>query len=510
MVAKKCVKCKKNITKKVPGLECSRCEVIIHADPACSKLSNKQLNTLKNVPGIEWSCDECLKNISRRSSFVIPEDDGDDEDYEPGSSGGIQAIDAKKLVQDISREVKKTFREEIGNLENSLDYLSEQLTTLEQSINKQDSRIKELENKNHDLYNKNKNLELRVTVLEQGLKDFEQKSLSNSLEIAGLPDIMPNNVHATIEALVSKLDVENKDIQFAQRLPGSKDKPGPILVELRSKILQQQWIDASRNKCVTVGMVVSDAPKEKADERFFVREALTKHQKTLLFNAKTQLLNKSCQYVWCKNGKGKKGGGIMIYVRNHLRFTLVQQKTNTFESLSGIIKINSSPNVIVCAIYRPPSTNKNLFVNELSKYITKFELKHNLILIGDTNIDLKTSNSYKDSYLEALSERGLMCGISDYTRIETRKGIITKSCLDHIFARFPTLHPFSAVLDVALADHRGVIFACVNDVPLTPELIQGETKKMVDYGVFYKELKNMDWSKYRDINSPDEKSTRHR
>ncbi|KOB62415.1 Uncharacterized protein OBRU01_25088, partial [Operophtera brumata] len=80
MPNKKCVKCKKNITKKGPGIECSRCDKVVHADPACSKLSNKQLNTIRNSPGIEWSCEECLQNLSRRSSFVIPDDDGDDEE----------------------------------------------------------------------------------------------------------------------------------------------------------------------------------------------------------------------------------------------------------------------------------------------------------------------------------------------------------------------------------------------------------------------------------------------
>ncbi|CAB3258336.1 unnamed protein product [Arctia plantaginis] len=162
MVVKKCFKCNKNITKRVPGLECSRCEVCVHADPACSKLSNKQLKTLKNSPGIEWSCEDCLSNISRRSSFIIPEDDDEDEDSEPDRNGKTQIIDAKKLVEDISREVKKTFREEMRNLENSLDFFSEQLTNMEQSLKKQDNKIKELENKNSDLLNKNKNLELRV------------------------------------------------------------------------------------------------------------------------------------------------------------------------------------------------------------------------------------------------------------------------------------------------------------------------------------------------------------
>lgn len=140
--------------------------------------------------------------------------------------------------------------------------------------------------------------------------------------------------------------------------------------------------------------------------------------------------------------ESRKGGGIIIYVRNHLKFTTIQHKTYTFENLTGSIKLSTGQNVVLSAIYRPPSKNKNLFVNELSKYISKFELKNNFLLTGDINIDLKTSSSVKDAYIGALSERGLMCGITDYTRIEIRQNIITKSCIDHIFARFPTFRHF--------------------------------------------------------------------
>lgn len=328
MVLKKCVKCKKNITKKAPGIECSRCDKIVHADPTCSKLSNKQLNTLRNSSGIEWSCEDCLKNISRRSSFVIPDDDGDDEDAEEYAENA-QVIDTKKLVQDISREVKKTFREEIGTLENSLEYLSDQLTTMEQSVKRQDSKIKDLENKNHDLTNKNKNLELRVTVLEQGIKDFEQKSLTTTLEIAGLPDIPLNEVRNLVETVASKLNMEENNIQSSQRLPGTKEKPGPILVELKSKIFQQQWIDAGKEKSLTVGQLVPDVVKEKADDRVYIREALTKFQKSLLYNAKTQLLNKSCQFVWCKNGKvcaRKTGNSKIHYIRTMHDITQIEKQ----------------------------------------------------------------------------------------------------------------------------------------------------------------------------------------
>lgn len=305
MVVKKCLKCKKNITKKIPGLECSRCDKIIHADPACSKLSNKQLNTLRNSPGIEWCCEDCLKNSSRRSSYVIPDEDGDEES-ETGSFAQLHTIDTRKLVQDISRELKKTFREEIGNLESSLDYLSEQFATMELSIKNQDTLIKNLENKNQDLINKNKNLELRMSVLELEVNGFEQKALATTLEVAGLPEISSCDVDKVLQSVATKLNMNTCDILSTQCVPGSKSKPGAILVEMKTKVARRKWIDASREKCLTTVQIIPEVSKETADKRVFIREALTKHFKTLLYNAKARL-SKSFQFIWCKDGR--------IYVR---------------------------------------------------------------------------------------------------------------------------------------------------------------------------------------------------
>lgn len=338
MVLKKCVKCNKNITKKVPGLECSRCDKTVHADPVCSKLSNKQLNTIRNSTGIEWSCDECVRNISRRSSFIIPEDDGDDDDNE-NFSVNAQAFNSKKLVQDISREIKRTFREEISTLESSLEFLSEQFTTMEQSLKKQDHIIKELETKNYDLQNKNKNLELRVTVLENDLKDIEQKSLSTSLEIASLPEIPSKDIGKVIKNIASYLEVDGEDIQSSQLLPGTKEKPRSLFIRFKTKKTQRQWIDASKKKCLTIGLLMADVDKEIANNRVYIREALTKYYKTLLYNAKTQLLNKSCQYVWCRDGKvcaRKSSNSKIHYIRCNKDIDLIhKQYLNKFEKESS-------------------------------------------------------------------------------------------------------------------------------------------------------------------------------
>lgn len=328
MPLKKCSTCKKNITKKAPGLECSRCNRTVHAEPTCSKLTNKQLNTLRNATSIEWSCEECTQNISRRSSFIIPEEDADDESDSGHIIGSQPTLDTRKLVQDLNREFKKTLREEIRNLETSLEFLSDQINTMENTLKNQDNRIKSLENKNQELSNKNKNLELKLAVLEQGMQKFEQKTLSTSLEIAGLPDVPTQELNKVITTIATKLDVEESDVQTTRRIMANRDKPGLLLMEMKSHSARNKWIAASKEKRITAGAVLPGISKDKADSRIFIREALTKPMKTLLYITKQELRDKF-QFVWFKDGNvcaRKTNDSKIYYIRSPADIKLIKEQ----------------------------------------------------------------------------------------------------------------------------------------------------------------------------------------
>lgn len=67
---------------------------------------------------------------------MIPEDDGEENDSELEDTV-VHSFSTKQLVQDISREIKKTFREEISQLEASLGFVSDQLSAIEETVRKQ-------------------------------------------------------------------------------------------------------------------------------------------------------------------------------------------------------------------------------------------------------------------------------------------------------------------------------------------------------------------------------------
>lgn len=308
----KCDICKKNITKTTPGLECSKCERIVHLNPKCTGLTNKQIVALKAASSLEWTCHECQQESPRRnSSIIIPEDDGEEDDTP------VQ-INAKSLLSNITKEVEKAIKSEMAQLSDSLQFHSDKLDEAMESMEAFKQTIKALERKNTELMNKNNNLETRVGVLEQRLQEIEQEKLSNYVEIANVPTQNNEDVKLLVDSIALKLNQPKEQIKSARRLHGWKEQSANILVELKDEDVQENWITAAKSVKPTVSDVL---PSEKNNINVvYVREAMTKHHKQLFWNAKQELkINHHFKYVWFKRGlvkARKEDGGKVSILRN--------------------------------------------------------------------------------------------------------------------------------------------------------------------------------------------------
>ncbi|KAI5639565.1 reverse transcriptase (RNA-dependent DNA polymerase) domain-containing protein [Phthorimaea operculella] len=122
-----------------------------------------------------------------------------------------------------------------------------------------------------------------------------------------------------------------------------------------------------------------------------------------------------------------------------------------------------------------------------------------MIFIGDTNFDLKSGDTVTKAYMNVLSAQGLVRGISDYTRVELRKGIVTKSCIDHIFVRSRIQDVYCGALGTKLADHRMVAVAMtigpqIQDVPVFARKINNR--------LLMQALAEVDWESCLKFNCP--------
>lgn len=299
----KCDVCDKTITKKSPGLECNKCSRIVHANQLCTGLSSKQLSALRNADTLEWTCQECHKDSPRRKSFVVPEDDEEDED-EPyinkvtdGGSSGIS-----KLIKDISSEVKKAVKKEIATVNESLSSCCKKMDDMMHTLEEYNGKIKELEKKNIHLANQNTHLELKVDALEQQVRNFEQQQLNNTCEIAGIPELKDENLKVLTDKIATKLKLDEKDNYTVRRLSGRNGKEGVIQIRFSKENQVDSWIRAARKEIITVEDVISGANPNISKTKVMVRRALTSANKNLLWQAKTKLKD-TFKYVWFQDGR---------------------------------------------------------------------------------------------------------------------------------------------------------------------------------------------------------------
>ncbi|XP_069355660.1 FK506-binding protein 15-like isoform X2 [Maniola hyperantus] len=302
----KCDLCKKSITKSMPGVECSKCERIVHLNTRCSGLSNKQIAALKAASSLEWTCLECQRDTPRRnSSVIIPEDD-EEEDETP-----VQ-INAKKLLSNITKEVEKAIKNEMRELNESLQFHSAKLDEVVECIDAFKQTIKALERKNVELTNKNNNLETRVGALEQRLQEIEQEKLTKYIEIANVPYQSTEVVSKLVEKVALMLKQPLEGIKSTRRLQGKGDQPAIIKVELKDEEVQDTWIAAAKKTKTTVADI---CPSERSNNNIvYIREAMTKTNKTILWEAKQELKSKqNFKYLSTVDGTGVRKNLFKVY-----------------------------------------------------------------------------------------------------------------------------------------------------------------------------------------------------
>lgn len=195
--------------------------------------------------------------------------------------------------------------------------------------------------------------------------------------------------------------------------------------------------------------------------------------------------------------KNRKGGGIMLYVKNKHKFTQYKTPTLNFECIAGKFTANSY-SLFLCAVYRPPNTNKKLFVQELDITLNRFTCS-DCVVLGDINVNLKTETPINKAYLDVMYGHGLSCGITDFTRIEELQNKTTKTCIDHIFVRSRMRDVYCAALGTVLADHRLTTVTLVgySTIQAAPSYVTRYDNSKLNI-----ELEKIDWQPTKYNSSP--------
>lgn len=141
--------------------------------------------------------------------------------------------------------------------------------------------------------------------------------------------------------------------------------------------------------------------------------------------------------------------GLIAYIKTTLEVTVEEPLLLGCNCL--LIKIN--PDIIVMAIYRPPSQNMDIFLDSLSATLSKISCHKNIILLGDININIAPgkTETHAHNYLNICTFHGLLPAHNHPTH---QSG----SCLDHIIIK--TKSPSKTfITNSSLTDHQAILLS---------------------------------------------------
>ena len=203
-----------------------------------------------------------------------------------------------------------------------------------------------------------------------------------------------------------------------------------------------------------------------------------------------------------RNDRDVNGGGVAIYVKASLPEPTVKIKNENLELISlEIAPQHAKPFLVVCW-YRAPTAD-DAFEN-LREVLKNLDRDGNeIILVGDTNCDLKSNQSSNANKLKAIySEYQLEQLIKSYTRVavttnERNEQNISKTLIDHFSTTSPKYILKADVLELGMVDHYLVYgIRKVNAWRVKnkkPKVLETRCMSNYDRALFRNDLQQIDW-----------------
>ena len=201
-------------------------------------------------------------------------------------------------------------------------------------------------------------------------------------------------------------------------------------------------------------------------------------------------------------------GGVALFVRDSIDFSIVKYETKTFESVIIEIKTHSKDTTIVGTIYRPPGGNLVDFNEEYESLLTKLVHKNNksIILAGDFNINLlhHCRHSETENFLNTMYAHKMLPMI----KRPTRYGDCSATLIDNIFTNILGEHHISGIILDDLSDHLPIFFVSQDQQSLInngKKYITTVSRTINDSTItdLSQKLQDLDWSMLQD-KDPDE------
>ena len=225
-------------------------------------------------------------------------------------------------------------------------------------------------------------------------------------------------------------------------------------------------------------------------------------QETWIKNDKNNFLNMNDYHpIISKSRSTKRGGGVAFYLKSNFKFEVLNSLSEfiegQFESLFIKVHLDKNKFKILGNIYKPPNSNIKLFNTIFFKILGKLEVEYKnaeeIILSGDTNINLINFDSHPETnlYLNNLLANSFIPIITVPSRITERSATL----IDHIFTNSKQETYLGGAILTSLSDHLAVFYLQTKKAKrerVKPIFTRDFSKQNID--IFKQKLSESDWS----------------
>ena len=287
MAPAKCSTCKTNVTRVNSGVTCTSCNNTFHWN--CGNVNDKVIREISSGIVKQWKCSLCDKRksqpiVASTKLTILPSN-------EATSTPRVnnEATENSLTIQNINtvvNDMRSFFNEKFLELE--------QITRV---LNDYGHRINDMEDNCKTLTFNTQNLDVRVDNLEQA-------TLSNNLEISGVPLNHPEDLAGIVQKIsigishpIEKTDWSNV---YRQHRQTNQDKPPSIILVFNDRSKRNSFLSSAKK----VRGLTTTKIGVAGDESFiFVNEHLTKARKKLFYTAKAFRAANNYKYLWTNKGK---------------------------------------------------------------------------------------------------------------------------------------------------------------------------------------------------------------
>lgn len=320
-------KCKACEVDSRDGVQCSTCAGMF--DYSCAGITEAGYRRLGDNRKATWKCPACKKSsgpqVQLAATLGCKSPSSTDMDILLGELrqlsiqvGILPTLD--ESIKNIKTQLLelKTIKPELTEIKSSIEFVDNRIATLSDKIIAMEKDIQALQKTKKDV----ENLQSRVLRLETQLRENEQKSRLNNIEIKGVPVSSSENLFEIVAKIGSHINytIPKEQINYIARVPMRNDKRNKtIIMAIHSRYIKDEFIAIARKCNISAGDLGL-----KGHERIFVNEHLTVENKILLNKTKALAKERGFMFTWvtgCKIRVRKNTASPIIVIRSDADLT---------------------------------------------------------------------------------------------------------------------------------------------------------------------------------------------